>query len=287
MLPRYLKVLPPEDSSIHVREEICPYFDNPWHFHPELEINYILKSTGTRFVGDGIGHFEPGDLVLLGPNIPHYWKNDVAYYVNESLRAARAIVIRFNRHFLGTDQNHIPEMKAAERLFDNANRGIQFQGDTDKIKKMIRRIVKSEGLERMILFLCVLELMTKHTKISYLSSKGFMRSVHPNQEKRMNDVYDFITNNFMHEISLKDVAEKAHMNPSSFSRYFRQCTGKPLTHFLHDIRIGYACKLLMQADMNIAQIVYESGFRNQAHFNKIFLQKMGVTPWEYKKKQRE
>lgn len=284
MLPRYLKVIPPENSSIHVREEVCPYFNNPWHFHPELEINYILKSAGTRFVGDSIGHFESGDLILLGPNIPHYWKNDVSYYETNNLRAARAIVIRFNRYFLGTEQNQIPEMKTTDRLFDGANRGIHFQGNTQKIANTMRRLVKAKGLERMILFLKVLELMSKHREVSYLSSEGFMSSVRPRQEKRMNAVYDFITNNFMHEISLKDIAEKAHMNPSSFSRYFRQCTGKSLTRFLHDIRIGYACKLLIQADMNIAQIVFESGFRNQAHFNKIFLEKMGVTPLEYRKK---
>ena len=100
----------------------------------------------------------------------------------------------------------------------------------------------------------------------------------------MNEVYDYITNNFMHEITLKDVANKAHMNPSSFSRYFKQSTGKSLTAFLHDIRIGYACKLLIQDTMNIAQIIYESGFRNQAHFNSVFLENKGMTPWEYRKK---
>lgn len=284
MLPRYLKVIQPENSSIHVREEVCPYFDNPWHFHPELEINLILKSTGTRFVGDSIEHFKPGDLILLGPNIPHYWKNDASYYELDQQGAAQAVVIRFNPQFLGTEQPQIPEMKEAERLFFRAKRGIHFKGETQKVKKTMKNLVKAEGLERIILFLKVLEFMSKHTEYTFLSSDGFMRSVRPNQEKRMNEVYDYITNNFMHEITLKDVANKAHMNPSSFSRYFKQSTGKSLTAFLHDIRIGYACKLLIQDNMNIAQIIYESGFRNQAHFNSVFLENKGMTPWEYRKK---
>lgn len=284
MLPRYLKVIPPENSSIHVRDENCSYFDNPWHFHPELEINYILKSKGTRFVGDNIGHFIPGDLILLGPNLPHYWKNDATYYDKNNQQPSRAIVVRFNRHFLGTEQHQIPEMKSMELLFDNAKRGIQFHGETQKIKRTIQQLIKTEGLERMILFLKVLDLMAKHHEFTFLSSEGFMSSIRPSHEKRMNDVYDFLTNNFMHEISLKNVADKAHMNPTSFSRYFKQSTGKSLTTFLHDIRIGYACKLLIQGDLNIAQIVYESGFRNQAYFNKVFLEKMKVTPWEYRKK---
>ncbi len=284
MLPRYLKVIPPENSSIHVRDEDCNYFDNPWHFHPELEINYILKSTGTRFVGDNTGHFTPGDLILLGPNLPHYWKNDIAYYDSKNQNASRAIVIRFHRDFLGREQNQIPEMESMKHLFDNARRGIQFLGNTQRIKRTIRYMAKAEGLERIILFLKALDLMAKHQEITYLSSEGFMSSVRPSHEKRMNDVYDYITNNFMHEISLKNIAEKAHMNPSSFSRYFKQSTGKTLTTFIHDIRIGYACKLLIQGDLNIAQIVFESGFRNQAYFNKVFLDKKKVTPWEYRKK---
>ena len=82
MLPKYLKVIPEENSSIMVRHERCTYFDNPWHFHPELELNLILKSSGTRFVGDSILSFKENDLVLLGPNLPHYWKNDERYYAH-------------------------------------------------------------------------------------------------------------------------------------------------------------------------------------------------------------
>jgi len=288
MLPKYLKVLPEENSSIQIRYESCQYFENPWHFHPELELNLILKSTGTRFVGDNIDSFQEDDLVLLGPNIPHYWKNDQKYFDNQSDESAEAIVVRFPEMFLGDGQYDLPEMRQMKQLFNKARRGLLLHGDgKNRIISSIQKMLHYQGIERLIIFLGILNAIINACEIQYLSSEGFMTSLNPKNEKRMNDVYNFITNNFKEKITLAEIAEKANMNPSAFSRYFSQCTGKSVTQFLQEIRLGFACRLLILSEQNISEIIYESGFQNQAYFNKLFAHKMGMTPKGYRKKHQE
>jgi len=288
MLPKYLKVLPEENSSIQIRHESCQYFENPWHFHPELELNLILKSTGTRFVGDSIDSFQADDLVLLGSNIPHHWKNDKEYYDNQSDENAEAIVVRFPELFIGKDQYNLAEMRQLKQLFEKAKRGLLLSGDgKNKVISSIQKMLHYQGIERLIIFLGILNAITNACNLKYLSSEGFMTSLNPKNEKRMNEVYNFITNNFRDKISLAEIAEKANMNPSAFSRYFSQCTGKSVTTFLQEIRLGFACKLLIRDEMSISEIIYESGFQNQAYFNKLFIERKGMTPNGFRRKHQE
>lgn len=288
MLPKYLKVLPEENSSIQIRHESCQYFENPWHFHPDLELNLILKSTGTRFVGDSINSFQEDDLVLLGPNIPHHWLNDKKYYDNRSDENAEAIVVRFPELFLGKDQYNLPEMVQMKQLFEKAKRGLLLTGDgKHKIISSIQKMQNYKGIERLIIFLGILNAITNACDLKYLSSEGFMTSLSPKNEMRMNGVYNFITNNFKAKISLAEIADKANMNPSAFSRYFSQYTGKSVTSFLQEIRLSFACKLLIQDEMSISDIIYESGFQNQAYFNKLFIERKGITPNSFRKLHHE
>jgi len=283
MLPKYLEVLPGDNTSIQISHESHQYFENPWHFHPDLELNLIVKSTGIRFIGDSIDSFQADDLVLLGPNIPHYWKNDQKYYDNQSDENAEAIVVRFPEFFLGSDQYDLPEMMQMKQLFVKAQRGLLLSGDgKTRIIASIKKMLHYQGIERLIIFLGILNAITNACEFAYLSNPGFMTSLNPKNEKRMNDVYNFITNNFKEKITLAEIAEKANMNPSAFSRYFSQCTGKSVTGFLQEIRLGFTCKLLIESEQSISEIIYESGFQNQAYFNKLFVERMGMTPKKYR-----
>lgn len=283
MLPKLLKVLPEENSSILIRKEVCQYFENPFHFHPELELNLILKSSGTRFVGDCIDGFHENDLVLLGPNIPHYWKNDDVYYKEKNSSAAQAIVIRFSKHFICKEQYNLPEMQKLKQLFEKSERGLLIKGSgKDRIIASIVKMVEYQGLERLIIFLGILNAIINTCDLVYLSSDGFMSSLNPKYEKRMNDVYGFMTNNFRDKITLDQIAAHAYMNPSAFSRYFSQVTGKSVTAFLQELRLGYACKLLRGTDQKISGVIYDSGFQNQAYFNKLFFREKGMTPKKYR-----
>lgn len=283
MLPRYLKVTYPQNSSIHIRYDRVNYFDNPWHFHPELEVNLILKGKGTRFVGNHLEKFQPEDLVFLGSNTPHYWKTEVQYHCEEATSRCEAIILKFNEYFLGINQYSLPELSSLKKFFELAKRGIRFRNYDRKIQSQLKKMVHITGLERISLFLEILNRMYHEKDYYYLSGEGFLNSINPWEEKRMNEVYNFIINHFREKISIDKIAEKAHMNPSAFSRYFKQRTGKPVTAFLQDMRIGYACKLLIQTNKNISEIIPESGFYNQAYFNKLFCSKLECTPREYRK----
>jgi AraC-like DNA-binding protein len=287
MLPRLLKVIPDEDGSIQIRNELAQYFANPWHFHPELELTLILKSTGTRFVGDNIGYFSADDMVLIGSNLPHYWKNDTLYYENKN-KKAEAIIIRFAENFIGEKQYSLPEMLELKELFLKAKRGILIEGATRKlVKKMMVKMLNQNGLTRLITFMQILNIISCSSEISFLTSKGFNCDFNPKHETRMNKVYQYLTLNFKDKLNLEEIAQQAAMNPSAFSRYFKQCTGKSVTEFLQELRLGYASKLLIQTNKNISEIIYESGFQSQTHFNKLFIKTKKLTPLNYRSKYQQ
>lgn len=287
MLPRLLKVIPDKDGSIQIRHEQVQYFANPWHFHPELELTSILKSTGTRFVGDNIGYFSADDLVLIGANLPHYWKNDTFYYENKK-KNAEAIIIRFAENFIGEKQYSLPEMQELKELFLKAKRGLLITGSTrNRVKKMMVKMLTQSGLTRLITFMQILNTISSSSEFSFLTNKGFNCDFNPRHETRMNKIYQYISSHFRDKISLEDIAQQAAMNPSAFSRYFKQCTGKSITEFLQELRLGYACKLLIQTNKNISEIIYESGFQSQTHFNKLFIKTNNLTPFTYRSKYQQ
>ena len=287
MLPRLLKVIPSQDGCVQIRHEQANYFANPWHFHPELELTLVLKSTGTRFVGDNIGYFSAGDMVLLGSNLPHYWKNDSQFYHAKD-KNAEAIIIRFAENFMGQEQFTLSEMQELKELFVEAKRGLMIKGSTRKrVKKLMTQMLHQEGLTRLITFLQILNIISQSEEIDFLTSEGFNCHLNPRHENRMNTVYNFLTSRFREKISLYGIAEQAAMNPSAFSRYFKQCTGKSVTEFIQELRLGHACKMLIQTNKNVSEIIYESGFQSQTHFNKLFFKTNRLTPAAYRAKYRK
>lgn len=287
MLPRLLKVIPSQDGCVQIRHEQARYFANPWHFHPELELTLVLKSTGTRFVGDNIGFFSTDDMVLLGSNLPHYWKNDTHYYSSRD-KNAEAIIIRFAEDFMGQEQFSLPEMQELQELFLQAKRGLLINGATRKqVKKLMTQMLSENGLTRLITFLQILNLISQSDDIDFLTSKGFNCHLNPRHENRMNTVYNFLTTRFREKICLQEIAAQAAMNPSAFSRYFKQCTGKSVTEFIQELRLGHACKMLIQTNKNISEIIYESGFQSQTHFNKLFVKINRLTPLAYRRRYRK
>ena len=271
-------------SSIFISHEVSSFFGGSDHFHADLELNLILKSSGTRFVGDSVQGFKEEDLVLLGPNVPHCWLSDDRFHHDNSATSAEAIVIRFPELFLGKDQYTLPEMKSVMQLIEKSNRGLLISGDgTDRIAASIRKMVNYDGMERMIIFLGVLNAIINTCEHIVLSSAGLMSDIKPGKEGRMNRVYNFIVNHFREKITLAQVAAQAGMNPSAFSRYFSLHTGKSVTGFLQEIRLGYACRLLKESDLNITDIMRKSGFQNQAYFNKLFVTTKNMTPLKYRK----
>ena len=271
------------NKSLTVSHHLYPNFLRVWHFHPEFELVVILQSSGTRFIGDSIAKFQKGEVVLLGKNLPHMWLNDKAYFLGDKSLHAEAIAIHFKREFLGKEFFEIPEMKTISNLFNKAERGIMFLELKDSLINKIKSLVECKSDIRIIKIIEVLNDLAKHKKHQLLSSSSFASSFHKNENRRLDKIYEYVFENFNDNIHASDVANIAGMNRSAFSRFFKKVHRKPFTKYLNEIRVGYACKLLLENKESITAIAYLSGFNNISNFNRQFRNIHGKSPSAYLK----
>src|SRR6202012_393273 len=270
------------DYSFSVGEDILPFLYNHWHFHPELELTLIRKGKGIRLVGDSLEEFDDGDVILLGSNLPHMWRNDHAYFEKDSNLHIEAIAIHFKECFWGTGFFDLPEMKNIRELFDRAKQGIKIKGKTrELVQKKMEAILQVNGVKRIEYLLNMLEMIASSTSSSILASSGFTKTYNLTNTDKINDIYDYTFNNFKNRITIKEIAEVVNLSPHSFCRYFKTRTLKTYWQFLSEIRVGYACKMLIENRLSIGQICYESGFNNLSNFNRCFKTTTGKTPLQY------
>lgn len=271
------------NSSFTTKVNEYPYFLKIWHYHPELELVVVLKSEGTCFIGDSIEKFSVGDIVLIGKNLPHMWLNDEDYFKNSPKQSAKAIAIHFKQDYLGRTFFETPEMIHLLELFERARFGLKFLNIDKNIIKDIQNMLELEGFDKTISFLQILNKLAKHKDVKRLSSLGFINSFNATKSDTQDKVQAYIFKNFNKTISLEEAAKIAHMNTSAFSRFFKRINRKTFSRYVSEIRIGYACKLLLENKFNIAAICYESGFNNISNFNRQFKLIMDCTPSIYVK----
>lgn len=269
------------NKSFTVRNHRFPNFLKVWHHHPELELVVILKSTGTRFIGDNIEQFCEGEVVLIGKNLPHMWLNDKQYFEADSSLEAEAIVIHFKEDFAGKDFLKMPEMSSIAKLLERSGQGIKFSGDLHRFKHQIKNIHEMSEFDRTMNFIQLLNYLAKNYDHTPLSSNGFINSFKKTGRNNLDKVYEHIVKNFKDNITRSNVAKIANMDPSAFSRFFKRIHRKTFTQYLLEVRIGYACKLLIENKNNISEICYESGFNNLSNFNRQFKKAMKCSPTDY------
>lgn len=270
-----------ENSSITVTKNSCPNFLKIWHYHPELELVYVMSSKGTRFIGDSIEKFEEGDVVLIGKDLPHMWLNDEAYFREDSTLVAEALGVHFREDFLGYDFINAPEMTQIRDLFYKAKFGIRFNHVGEDLKMKIAALSDASGFNRTMLFIEVLDKLARHESCTLLASQGYVNTSGASDHKYLDLVYEYVFNNFKKDITLTQVAKIAHMNPSAFSRLFKRVNRKTFTRYVNEIRIGYACRLLIENKQSITDICYESGFNNISNFNRQFKNITSLSPSTY------
>lgn len=283
-----LKIINQEQQDVFQLMRVCePHFFPALHFHPECEIMLVTKGTGIRFVGDSMERFQPGDLVFYGRDIPHFYRNDQNTHQQASDSAAQAIVVYFREDFLGKEFFNMPNAVQLRKVFANSKRGVKFIGRTKaELSKQIRLLdSEKDSLGKLIDLLSILQIMTSSKEYELLSSRGFVLPVDEDACKRMNNVYQYIISRYMLNPSLEEVSAIAHMSPSTFCRYFKQHSNKTYTQFLNEVKIGNACKLLMDNKLPVSQICFEVGFNNFTHFNNQFKRIIGVTPTQYQRTQ--
>lgn len=259
-----------------------PHFTYPWHFHSEYEIIYIKESVGTRFVGNNNDKYAPGDVILIGSNLPHYMKSDEAYHEDGSVLRAKGTIIQFEKDFMYHAINHYPHFGKIKRLLDDSQRGIYFPArSTARLRTLLEAIPLETGVDQITSFLQLLKEMTEIKTRQIISSADFSNDT-TYDTSRLDKVISYLNKNYNRPVHLDEVASLAAMNPTAFCRFFKGKTGKSLKNYILDMRIGYACKLLLMDHLNISQISVECGFDTISHFNKTFKKNTGYTPSQYK-----
>ena len=251
-----------------------------WHFHEEYELHLITETSGKAFVGDWIGPFQPGHLVLCGPRLPHNW---ISLEVPEGGSEGRDRVIQFRHEPIVRAAEEIPELREVLQLLDRSRRGIEFFGLSDTAQRHWDAVKASRGLRRFGVFCDFLSDLAHCTDYRVLSSVQIQGEEGDAQLDLINGVVNRIMADVAEPISLATVAAELAMSESRFSRFFKRSTGNSFTDFVSSVRINSACHLLMQTDHFVTDICYQVGFNNVANFNRRFLELKGMTPSEFRR----
>jgi len=292
MKPQLHKLPLIKDTSFLYSKLQCNYFDKPWHFHEEYELVLIEKSKGTKFIGDKVSLFQDEELILIGSNIPHLFRNNHEYYKTNGQLEARSVFIHFTEDFLGPNFFDLPEMKLVRKLLDNSAYALQINGRIRKyiIAKLYDLADMTPAL-RLVTLLEMLVKLSESKELQPLLSTAFVakhralkKNYNPKDTERIHKVFEFIMKNYTHEMYLQEIASMLNMSNVSFSRYFKHHTRKTFSEYVTEIRISHACSMLMQDNEGISQICYSSGFENLPNFYRHFRRITGMVPKEYRKR---
>ncbi|MEI8309925.1 MAG: AraC family transcriptional regulator [Verrucomicrobiota bacterium] len=281
MRARYEKITADPERSFHLAEQRLPRFDAPWHFHPEVELTWIVESRGRRFVGDSIAPFREGDLVLLGPDLPHLWQNE-----GPQQRGSRAhsVVVQFRTGFLGQEIYTRPEFQNLRQLFASAARGLEFSREfSRRAAEELRALGGMSGLRALTRLLELLEHLSTDRNARPLASLCYAPVLDRRKEARLARVYAYVARHFREEVTLAGLARSASMSPAAFSRYFKRSTGRAPSDFLNDLRIEHVCRLLRETNRTVSDIALDTGFSTLTNFNRRFRERTGTTPREYRR----
>lgn len=272
-------LLPKNSSSIFLKSQGPE--NAPLHYHPNYEMNFVIKGNGTRYVGDNIGDFEEGDLILLAPSIPHRWQNTSKKQYNYS-----SLVIQWGEDFLGKEWLLTPEFKDIRRLLTLSARGIKFDKYIGKeIKSKQSDLLKLPPFEKLVLLLQLLNDLAKSNEFKIICDEEFsLNNDIPNS--RIDIVCQFIKEKYSEKITLAHAAALVNMSEGAFSKFFSHTTKKPFFSFLNEYRTRMARKLLAETDMRANEIGYACGYECLQFFYRQFMKYTECSPQTYRKKSR-
>lgn len=275
------QIRPPAEHSFASFHFSCPRFDCPYHYHPEIELTLIVSGTGQRLIGDHLAPFYPGDLVLLGPELPHSYFHSPDF--DEGPHGASSIVLQFLPDIAGDLFAQAPEFRSIGRLLQKSRQGLTFSPETRlKVTALMKDTLEAQGVSRMILLLQMLNTLANDKRAHSLTHGDFHPSFNQQQARRIERVSAWLTAHFCEPITLKQAAQVASLTPTAFSRFFHRATNRPFIRFLTELRIRHACRLLLETEKSIAEIAFESGFENLSNFNRHFQKILEMTPRHYR-----
>jgi len=255
-----------------------------WHYHNNFEISFITEGSGKRIVGDSIEEFQPGDLVFIGPNLPHVWIADKETRML-SKRTMEMVFLQFNLNVISDQLLSLPEFSNVKRALVLSERGIHIIGDTlNEVSEIMLQLPYLKSFDRMLHFFMLMDIIGKSNSNIQLASKEYLKLRFTTGNKRIAAIHEFLMNNYRYEVDLKRLAELVNMAEGSLCRFFKMNMGITIFEYLNKIKSEFACKLLMDPDLSIMEVCFDSGFNNISHFNKQFKKITGVPPSEYRKR---
>jgi AraC-like DNA-binding protein len=274
----FQKIQPHENSSLYCRRTTGETFSNRWHFHPEIEIMFVERSRGIRLIGDNVQPFRPGDLVLVGPNLPHVW------ITNDAPRRPRhdhaiAIFAQFHADFLGNALQRAPELSPVVALLERSRHGVHFHGpDLPQAVEHLRRLVKGLGVGRLTELLLLLDLLAHSPHQRTICSAGHIPKLNHQEARRIEKVCYWVNQHLTDDIARPAAAALAGLSPGRFSRFFRRKMGCTFSAYVAQLRISRAAHLMIDEGMKVADACFASGFNNLSHFNRQFRAQKGMSP---------
>jgi len=280
MKPIFQKVMNAPDDGFAFKVVRGHSFDCPWHFHREYELILVCSSGGYRMLGDHLAPLRPGDLVLVGPDLPHIYQNDERS--PGRVPPVHALLVQFEADCFGAAWLRRPAFAPVRRLLKRAALGLHVTGTTrTRVAAMMQELAALRGLRRFIQFLAILDTLSLSRECRTLASPGFRAENSPFDQERMERVCRFINERLDQPIFLPELARVVHLSAGAFSRFFRAHTGKTFPRFVNELRIGRACRLLTEGELDITQIAFACGYQNLSNFNRQFLRQKRMTPREF------
>jgi AraC-like DNA-binding protein len=259
------------------------HFDHPFHYHPEIEFTYIERSSGTLIVGDHVGPFGPGDLCILGENLPHVFRNTL-----KPTDRAISEVLHLPRDCSQGFIDAVPELHRFSALMDQASLGLKFDSSAiPDAGQQLAQIRQATGIRRWTLFMTFIAQLIEAPHAGPLASTGYTGRVNLDSSDRMRRTCQYILEHFDEALSHAELARRVHLSPAYFSRVFHQTTRRTFTQFLTEVRLGHACRLLLESDLPILEIALRSGFQNLSNFNRRFKTAYGRSPRAYRQRGAE
>ena len=274
-----------DDQSFKIWSHGYPFRTVRWHFHPEYELHLVTATAGTRYVGDHIGPFVVGDLVFVGPNLPHNWISDVP--VGEAIEE-RCLVLQFTAAFVVGALAVFPELRSLEPLLADSFRGVRFAPAlSERVGSLMRELLGAAGSRRVTLLVDILDHLGRDAERTPLASIGFRPDPPSYLSTTMNAVLRHIDRNLTGDLAETDLAAISRQSVSAFSRSFRRSTGMNFVPYVNSLRIELACQHLSQDDLTVAEICFEVGFNNVSNFNRQFLAVKGMPPSRFRSLRRD
>ncbi len=253
-----------------------------WHYHDYYEISFITEGFGKRIVADSIEEFQPGDLVIIGPNLPHVWIADKET-LTPTNRSLEMVFLQLPPETLTPDLLALPELKHVNNALKQSERGIRITGDTlNHVSNIMLQLPYLDNFERFLQFFRLMDLIGQSNDLVPLASVNYKNLHFDTKNKRILTIHEYLMKNYRESIDLEQIASLVNMAEGSVCRFFKSIVGITIFEYLNKIKVDFACKLLMDKTLTVLDVALDSGFNNLSFFNKQFKKVTGVTPLEYR-----